>query len=701
MKMRYYLLLILLFISTNVLALDFCDYTDAYKDYMNLSEEERSKVVAPIMCKDFEEQVLRDNEINDFKSVLKGSVSDSRYSSVDDGLVTPPKNQYYEGLCWDFAATGNVETLALKNGLGTYDLSEAHMAYSLLAHLYSDAAGKMGKYNSSELGGQVYFSAAYYFNNKGMLTENEWKYKYPKLDIINSSNYIQGRDILTVDKFVVDNVNTPKACGSSEISNIKQKIITDGSVQATVYMDEDLLTNGYYYLSTSANSQYANHGVLIVGWDDTISKSMFNGATRDGAWIAKNSWGSTWGNNGYYYISYQDNFVCNNMSYYEGISTTNYDNTYNTSSLVGSNYPYDPHIYVASKFEKKNAGKEQIKKISFAIPYAGTYKIYLSTASNYQDTSTWEQVGQGSNGASYGIDSIYIDKVVDDDFYIIIEYKSNQLASLYMLSTCSNDEDVALYTTFETGKSYISNNQVDWTDMANKSVKCKPNIYVYTDTYVDDTLDIVLTNITNNNNQVSINYTSTNNPNYTYKIMKGNEDVTDHFEVNTTSNKFNLLPDNTISGTFRFIINIGDDSTYVSFKLDEVITAKTSDVLIKDDLIYVDIPSNTNIYADQLADKLDINNTSVRIVNEVNNTIDKLYTGLRFVTSTTEYRIIIRGDANGDSKVSALDYIAVRKNILGTSNISDPYYFKAADMNKDNKISALDYIAIRKKMLGD
>ncbi|MFH1313816.1 MAG: C1 family peptidase [Candidatus Eisenbacteria bacterium] len=40
-----------------------------------------------------------------------------------------------------------------------------------------------------------------------------------------------------------------------------------------------------------------NHGVTIVGWDDT----MCGGA---GAWIVKNSWGPDWGENGYIYMKY-------------------------------------------------------------------------------------------------------------------------------------------------------------------------------------------------------------------------------------------------------------------------------------------------------------------------------------------------------------------------------------------------------------
>ncbi|MBO4835961.1 MAG: hypothetical protein J5483_07590 [Lachnospiraceae bacterium] len=59
------------------------------------------------------------------------------------------------------------------------------------------------------------------------------------------------------------------------------------------------------------------------------------------------------------------------------------------------------------------------------------------------------------------------------------------------------------------------------------------------------------------------------------------------------------------------------------------------------------------------------------------------------------------GDANGDGKISALDYVTVKNHIMGTKTITDTDKLKAADANGDGKISALDYVRIKNMIMGN
>ena len=62
--------------------------------------------------------------------------------------------------------------------------------------------------------------------------------------------------------------------------------------------------------------------------------------------------------------------------------------------------------------------------------------------------------------------------------------------------------------------------------------------------------------------------------------------------------------------------------------------------------------------------------------------------------STAEYTVVIRGDMNGDGKLSAVDYVKLRNYLDGTSALQGAY-LKGADTTGDGKASALDYVRLR------
>ncbi len=80
------------------------------------------------------------------------------------------------------------------------------------------------------------------------------------------------------------------------VVSIKTHLMSNGpiAVGMTVYSDFDYYSGGCY---EHAGTGTINHGVLIVGWDD----SKCGGA---GAWHIKNSWGTGWGESGYAWLKY-------------------------------------------------------------------------------------------------------------------------------------------------------------------------------------------------------------------------------------------------------------------------------------------------------------------------------------------------------------------------------------------------------------
>lgn len=293
-------------------------YTQNYIDYLNLTNEEKLKV--NLVPEKYEIDLT--NADIAYASQLSNFAESNGlpdHYNLRDEITLYTENQSQNGLCWAYASIKSMEThLALNYG-EYWNLSEGYVAYA--------TAKNNANYQTWSGGNWFNFTDSIYNDNKteyGVLSETYFIY-----DDIYSMN----RDNLKYYSFLeqnadlnYDNITQPVTitASTSNFNVIKAHIMQNGSLYIPVNTSAIVEgENGYTVSNTK--SYGGDHAVSLIGWNNNFSRLNFpsnNRPTQNGAFIALNSWGNYFGDEGIYYISYEDVQVTASTSLY-GITTSN------------------------------------------------------------------------------------------------------------------------------------------------------------------------------------------------------------------------------------------------------------------------------------------------------------------------------------------------------------------------------------------
>ena len=230
--------------------------------------------------------------------------------------LSPVRNQGGCGSCWAFATYGSMESCLLP--AQAYDFSENHLKNT---HGFDWTCCE---------GGNHWISTAYLARWSGPALESD--------DPYNPSSCVSPTSV-PVCKHVQRVDFIPDRAGPLDNDNIKQAVMNYGAVH-TAYYHSNTYYNGATYSYYYSGGQLANHAVCIVGWDDDYDKSRFlTTPPGNGAFIVRNSWGSGWGQGGYFYVSYYDSLIgTENAVFHNAEPADNYNQI----------YQYDPYGWVSS-----------------------------------------------------------------------------------------------------------------------------------------------------------------------------------------------------------------------------------------------------------------------------------------------------------------------------------------------------------------
>lgn len=260
----------------------------------------------------------------------------------------------------------------------------------------------------------------------------------------------------------------------TDLDAIKWAIYQCGAVSTSIYVDvsSGSMDDSSYYNDAKGSYCYMgnkepNHDVIIIGWDDNYSSANFNNQVdEDGAFICMNSWGDDFGDDGVFYVSYEDSNIGSQGVAYETLSSiNNYDSIYQTD-LCGQ---IGTIGYSKSEIYGANVYKAECDEILRAVGFYSTsedtdYTVYA--VDNYTGEKSLLNRVEVASGTvdTKGYFTIPLEKRIElkkgDSFAVVVRLETPNTD--HPMAVEYESEKRTKKITIEDGVGFVSRNGVDW-----------------------------------------------------------------------------------------------------------------------------------------------------------------------------------------------------------------------------------------------
>lgn len=351
--------------------------------------------------------------------------------------VSSIKDQGSLGSCWTFATYASMESGVMRNGGAEPDYSENHLVRN------------HGFYFGPNDGGNIWMSQAYLARLAGPVSEADDPYS----DALSAPSPGGPRQ-RTFTGLVYEEY--PAAIKSAVMNH--GTVYTSMRWESSSYNDND---DTYYYSGTDGT----NHGVSIVGWDD----SKITNAATNGAWLVKNSWGANWGDNGYFWISYSDTQAGQYGAAFTSASASKVDSvhTYSEFGDVSEvNAPYGANVF------QTGSEAESISAVGFyAQDWSEAYEIrvYDTMVDGQGQNLLHSQTGTADTPGFKMVDlTSILELPANDDFVVVVGFPDSQVQYMSAMDYDTFAENGWHYSdgsTANPGESFYSFDGANWTDL--------------------------------------------------------------------------------------------------------------------------------------------------------------------------------------------------------------------------------------------
>ncbi len=229
-------------------------------------------------------------------------------------------------------------------------------------------------------------------------------------------------------------------------------------------------------------SYKSNHSVTIVGWDDNFDKNNFSIVPpENGAFIVKNSWGTGFGDKGYFYVSYYDSMIGRDYdslftggaynAVFMAESPDNYKSIYQYDPLGWTRtigYPSNPTTaWCANIFTAKS--DEALKAVSFYTTDSNcNYEIYIYTNPGSSPINQAGLITSKSGASTFaGYHTINLDSTVQlkagQNFSVVLKLTTPEYN--YPIAIEYPEPRYSSKANASSGESYVSSDGNTWTDI--------------------------------------------------------------------------------------------------------------------------------------------------------------------------------------------------------------------------------------------
>ena len=428
-----------------------------------------------------------DNSFYNDGVLKKASSLPAKYDSREHGLVTAVKNQDIFGACWAFSAIGASESSLIKEFPKKYnkdntDFSELHLSYFCFAEAYDKlklTKGDWAKVKNDDylnMGGNLYFASFTLARWFGIADE-----KVAPYEKAYTGHSLKAEDAYSHNEALLESAYWVPMKKTDEVKRLLMKY---GACGISFYHDELYLNNstgGYYQRLHTIG----NHSATLVGWDDNYSRDNFGGILgfnikprKNGAWLVKNSYSEDIGDEGYFWVSYEDRSIyTDDAVFFDFVHTDTFDNNYQYDGTCAfATYYFKNKIYSANVFTAKET--EKLTAISFFQGDSGSaYKYQIFK--NIKDKNNLSKSGtavfdkyQKIDIDYAGYNTIWLPEEIalsKGEKFAVVILTEKENGKAYAMCDYEGDIDAAGTITShaysEKGQSFMSKDGKNWEDI--------------------------------------------------------------------------------------------------------------------------------------------------------------------------------------------------------------------------------------------